>query len=353
MVQAARSVWPRLRGVAGCGNLLRIRARRVVARAEEQCNRKGQPWMKMVRIRELGRDVSCLGIGSMIFSPERKELVFALLDRFRERGGNLVDSAEVYGGGKSEAAIGLYMAERNCRKDWVILDKGCAAVPLVTTENIRKAIAGNLQRLGTDYIDLWVSHRDNPAVPVGDLVETLNEEVASGRIRAFGGSNWTAARIREANEYAARKGLMGMAVSSPHVCLATAAEPFWGDCTQASEADIAWHAASGVPLVAWSSQARGFFLDTSGPDETNADLRRVYHPIKENFEKLARARKLARAKGVAAIQIALAYVLSLPAPMVALVGPATTGEVDSCVAAPELKLTRAEMDWLALRREVL
>jgi aryl-alcohol dehydrogenase-like predicted oxidoreductase len=223
----------------------------------------------------------------------------------------------------------------------------------VTPENIRKAIAGNLQRVGTDYLDLWVSHRDNPAVPVGDLVETLNDEVAKGRIRAFGGSNWSAARIREANEYAARKGLMGMAVSSPHVCLATAAEPFWADCTQAGDADVAWHAASGVPLVAWSSQARGFFLDSSGPDDPNADLRRVYHPIPSNFEKLARARELAKAKGVAPIQVALAYVLSLPAPMVALVGPATTGEVDSCVAASELRLTQAEMDWLALRRDAL
>jgi len=309
--------------------------------------------MKMVRIRELGREVSCLGMGSMIFSPERKELVFALLDRFREHGGNVIDSAEVYGGGKSEAAIGLYMAERNCRRDWVVLDKGCAAVALVTPENIRKAIAGNLQRLGTDYIDLWVAHRDNPAVPVGDIVETLNAEAAAGRIRAFGGSNWTVPRIREANDYAAKRGLMGMAVSSPHVCLATAAEPFWADCSQASDADVAWHGASGVALVAWSSQARGFFLDASGPDDTNADMRRVYHPIKENFEKLARARALAKAKGLAAVQVALAYVLNLPAPMIALVGPATVGEVDSCVAAAGLDLTHAEMDWLALRREGL
>jgi len=309
--------------------------------------------MKTVHIRELGRQVSCLGMGSMIFAPERKELVFELLDRFRAHGGNLIDSAEVYGGGKSELAIGQYLAERNCRADWVILDKGCADVKLVTPENIRKAIAGNLQRLGTDYVDLWVAHRDNPAVPVGDIVETLNDERARGRIRAFGGSNWTVARIREANEYAAKKGLMGMAVSSPHVCLATAAEPFWADCTQASEADIAWHAQSGIPLVAWSSQARGFFLDSSGPNDPNPDLRRVYHPIKENFEKLARARRLAKAKGVTAIQIALAYVLNLPAPMIALVGPATTAEVDSCVAAARLALTEAEMQWLNLKRQEL
>lgn len=305
--------------------------------------------LKTVFVKELGRAVSCLGIGSMIFSPERKGLVFELLDRFREHGGNLIDTAEVYGGGKSEAAIGLYMAERGCRADWVILDKGCAAVSLVTPENIRKAIAGNLQRLGTDYLDLWLAHRDNPAVPVGDIVETLNDEVARGRIRAFGGSNWTVARIREANEYAARKGLRGIAVSSPHVCLATAAEPFWPDCTQASEADIAWHAASGVPLIAWSSQGRGFFLDSSGPDDPSTDLRRVYHPIPGNFEKLSRARALARAKGLTTVQVALAWVLSLRAPIAALVGPATIAEVDSCAAAAQVKLSEAEIAWLELR----
>ena len=305
--------------------------------------------MKMLHVPELGRGVSRLGMGSMIFAPERKELVFELLDAFRRFGGNLIDSAEVYGGGKSEVAIGMYMAERNCRKDWIILDKGCASVELVTPENIRKAISTNLSRLATNYLDLWVSHRDNPAVPVADIVETLNDERANGRIRAFGGSNWTAARIREANEYAARKGLMGMCLSSPHVCLATAKDPFWQDCTQASDADIAWHAKSKVPLFAWSSQGRGFFLGSSGPDDPNPDLRRVYHGIPENFEKLRRARELAKRKGVAAVQIALAYVLNLPAPTVALVGPATVAEVESCVRGSEIKLTKAEMDWLALK----
>jgi len=305
--------------------------------------------MKMLHIPDLGRSVSRLGMGSMIFSLERKALVFELLDAFRRHGGNLIDGAEVYGGGKSEVAIGQYMAERNCRADWVILDKGCASVELVTPENIRKAIAGNLSRLATDYIDIWVSHRDNPAVPVGDLVETLNDERAKGRIRAFGGSNWTAVRIREANEYAAMHGLMGMCLSSPHVCLATAKEPFWQDCTQASDADIAWHAESKIPFFAWSSQGRGFFLDSSGPNDPNADLRRVYHGIPENFEKLRRARELAKSQGVAAVQIALAYVLNLPAPTVALVGPATVAEVDSCVQGSEIRLSQAEMDWLTLK----
>ena len=291
-------------------------------------------------------------MGSMIFAPERRELVFALLDRFRELGGTLIDTAEVYGGdGRSEKAIGLYLRERDCRDEMIVLDKGCEQRTSVHPDGIRRAIGVNLERLGTDFIDIWTLHRDNPAVPVADLIETLNDEVAKGRIRAFGGSNWTAARIAEANDYAAKHGLMGMCLSSPNVCLAIPNEPFWQDCTHATDEEIAWHAHSGVPLFAWSSQGRGFFLDGVSPDNTaNADLVRVYYN-EANFEKLRRARKLAKAKGATAIEIALAYVLSLPAPTVALVGPATTGEVESCVKASDLALSQAEMDWLNLKTD--
>ena len=305
--------------------------------------------MDTVHIEALGRSVSRLGMGSMIFSPERKELVFELLDRFREHGGNLIDSSEVYGGGESEKAIGLYFAERGCREDWVMLDKGCADVSLVDPDNVRRAIRVNLERLGTDYIDLWVAHRDNPATPIGDIVETLNEERAAGRIRAFGGSNWTRERIDAANEYADRHGLMGMCCSSPNVCLAIPNEPWWPDCTHATDDDVAWSAETGIPLFAWSSQGRGFFLDDCSPENTaNEALVRVYHNA-DNFERLRRARRLAADKGLAPIQIALAYVLNLPSPTIGLVGPATTAEVDSCVEASRLKLTEAEKDWLNLK----
>lgn len=299
--------------------------------------------MKTVHIPLLARDVSCLGMGSMVFSPERRELVFELLDAFRERGGNLIDTAKVYG--EAEAAIALYLKERGCRSDLVILDKDLEQCEAVAPENIAPAVAGNLERLGTDYIDLWVMHRDNPAVPVGELVDALNREVTKGAIRAFGGSNWPAQRIAEANDYAAKKGLMGMAVSSPNVCLATPKEPFWQDCTHATQEDLAWYARADVPVISWSSQGRGFFLDTSGPDDTSGDLARVFHN-ETNFARLGRAREMAKAKGVQPIQIALAYVLNLPVPIVALAGPATLQELDSCVRGAELQLTQDEVAWL-------
>ena len=65
----------------------------------------------------------------------------------------------------------------------------------IDPESIHKAIDGSLQRLQADYLDLWMFHRDDPEHPVGPLVDALDEEVRAGRIRAYGGSNWTTSRI--------------------------------------------------------------------------------------------------------------------------------------------------------------
>ncbi|MEZ4634705.1 MAG: aldo/keto reductase [Caldilineaceae bacterium] len=73
----------------------------------------------------------------------------------------------------------------------------------------------SLARLQVDFVDLYLLHRDNPAVPVGPIVEVLNEHHKAGKIGAFGGSNWSPARIAEANAYAAANGLKPFVASSP------------------------------------------------------------------------------------------------------------------------------------------
>lgn len=321
--------------------------------------------MRTVHIRQLKRDVSCVGLGVTPFQPGNEQAAFAIADAYVGLGGNLIDTAEVYGGGASERVLGQWIAARGNRADVVIMDKGChyPGYPL-NPSAIHETITRALDAIGTEYLDIWAFHRDNPEEPIGALVEALNEEVGKGRVRAFGGSNWTAARIREANEYAEQHGLMGMAISSPQVCLAKTRVPFWQDCLTASDEDLTWYAQSGVVVVAWSSQGQGFFRDESDPDNlTNpqptagasvpaAPLVRSYH-TPENFDRLRRARELAKRRGLSGVQIALAYVLSLPAPIIALVGPNTIGEVESSIAAADVSLPPEEMDWLSLRRDVL
>ena len=90
----------------------------------------------------------------------------------------------------------------------------------VTPDMIDHELPISLERLQTDYIDLYFLHRDNPAVPVGEFVDMFNRHRAAGRVRAFGGSNWTPTRLAEANAYAEHNGLAGFSASSPNFTLA-------------------------------------------------------------------------------------------------------------------------------------
>ena len=161
-------------------------------------------------------------------------------------------------------------------------------------------------------------HRDDPHLPVGPIIEALNEHVRAGRVRALGASNWTCARIDEANAYAADHGLAGFCCSSPHLSLAVQNEEHWDDTRSARDPEIfAWHERGGLPLFAWSAQARGFF---AGHESESVD--RVYDNA-DNRERRRRAGELADRVGCTTNQVALAWVLRQPFPVYAVVGART------------------------------
>ena len=313
--------------------------------------------MKYVPIPDVPRPVSNLAIGSMISSTKDLSLTFALLDRYVECGGTLLDTGHVYAGGESERAIGEWVRARDNRAEVLILDKGCHPYgdsgPRVNSEAMRTDLGESLERLGMDYIDLYMLHRDDESVPVGPLVEALNEEVERGRIHAYGGSNWRPARLQAANEYAAAHGLRPFVASSPNLSLARAKEPMWAGCVYTDEADRTWYEQHQMPLIAWSSQAGGFFTGRFSPDDTsNADMVRVYYSD-ENFERLRRAREVAERRGVHALHVALAWVLNQPFPTVAIIGPRTIDELESSVEAAGLELAPDEIDYLDLKRDAM
>lgn len=310
--------------------------------------------MKYGKVEGIQPQVSRAGLGSMVFGTDPAALAntFALIDAFLEAGGNLIDTAHGYGGGKSEEAIGLYLEKRGNRDKLLIETKGChpySPEPRVTPQAITSDVGDSLRRMKTSYLDLWLFHRDDPKVAVGPLVDELNAHIAAGRIRAIGASNWSTQRIDEFNEYAHKKGLKGFVVNSPHLSLAAAKEAMWGGCTIADEAAKNWHRNNHMPLFAWSSQARGFFSGRFAPDKLDGDkdvIRVYYSP--ENFERLRRATELGAKKGLTAIQIAAAYVMSQNFPTWCLIGPANVDELKVSVAALDLELSPEECRWLNL-----
>jgi aryl-alcohol dehydrogenase-like predicted oxidoreductase len=271
-------------------------------------------------------------------------------DDWFERGGNAFDTAYVYGGGLYERLLGWWMRHRGVRDGCAIVAKG-AHTPLCRPEFIAPQLHETLERLQTDHADLYIMHRDNPDIPVGEFVDVLDELARAGRIKVFGGSNWTVERFNKANAYARRKGRQGFAVLSNNFSLARMVNPVWPGCVAASDPRTRrWLTRTQTPLFAWSSQARGFFTDRAGPDKR--DDRELVHAwySEENFERRARAYALAKERGVAPINVALAYVLAQPFPTWALVGPREISETVSALPALDLKLTPAELSWLDLAR---
>lgn len=313
----------------------------------------------------IDKPVSRLVLGTMIVTTQEQERSFALLDAVAAMGGNALDTAHGYAGGNSERAIGAWMQARANREQVVIITKGChhnADRKRVTPFDLAADLHDSLARLKTHYVDVYLLHRDNPGLPVGPIVEALNEHWRAGRIRAFGGSNWTHERIQEANDYAACHDLQPFTASSPNFGLAEQVLDPWGPgCVTLSgpqnTAGRAWYQANRMPVLAYSSLGRGFFSGRLAPEDPEgakavldrAALTAYSHPV--NFRRLARAMSLAAEKGATVPQIALAYILRSPLDVFPLVGAASGEEFAQNLAALDLALSEDERAWLDLEQD--
>ncbi len=272
----------------------------------------------------------------------------AVFDDFFSRGGNTFDTAFHYGGGKQERLLGRWIANRGLRDEVVVITKG-AHTPNCNPEALTEQLLQSFERQQTDHADIYLMHRDNPEVPVGEFVDVLNSHVAAGRITIFGGSNWTPARVDEANAYAAAHQLQGFSVLSNHFGLARAYDVPWAGCEHVTDPESRrWLTERQLPLLPWSSQARGFFTGRARPDDrSDPELVRCYYSD-DNFERLRRAEKLAAEFGVPATAVALAYVLHQPFPTFPLFGPRTIAEARSSMTALSVELTPDQLAWLDL-----
>ena len=308
--------------------------------------------------------LSNLALGTAWFSLANVEPCFGLLDEFLRLGGTLIDSARSYG--DSEAVLGQWLASRGTREQIVLLTKcahGDAILPAADyEETVTREMSQSRATLGVDRIDLYLLHRDNPAVPVSRIVERLNREVEAGRARALCASNWSTARVDEANAYAAQHGLHGFRLVSNNLSLAVPRAPFYPRLVSTGAAGEAWHAATGLPLLSWSSQARGFFTGQTEPamraalqgqsiEDQDGHTRRMVevYGAPENLERLARARALGRELGgYSAVQVALAWLLHKPFSLIPVIAPRTVAELHSCVEATAIHLTAGQCAWLNL-----
>ena len=294
----------------------------------------------------LDKKVAHLVMGSTLANYQESSIVW---DAYFEQGGNAYDTAFCYG--VTDGYLGQWMKHRGVRDEVVIVAKG-AHTPDCNPEALRSQMYKSLEDLQTDCADIYFMHRDNLDIPAGEFVDVLNQLKDEGRVKVFGGSNWTPERFMEANAYAKANGKQGFTALSNNFSLARMVEAPWGDCLSMSDADSRqWLVDNKVPLFAWSSQAQGFFVpQISGPDKPDFGFAYAWYSD-DNFERLRRATILAEKRKVIPIAIALAYALQQKFDMYALFCPHNVRELMTSLDCLKLRLSKAEMAWLNLEQD--
>ncbi len=248
---------------------------------------------------------------------ELDEACFAVMDRYMEAGGDTFDSARVYSGGQADEALGRWMKSRKIDRDSVTLimkggfpaDSKQMHISRLSAEDIACDLEASLKAAGTDHADLYLLHRDNPRLPVDEMMTALDRLVREGKTRAVGCSNWTIGRIIEANEFAAANGLVPLSLCQIHFSLAVTTAAQTKDVTHVpmSDVEFGWYEESGFPIMGYGPMGRGYFhRRLNGAPPTDGD-KRYYDYIPENRRRAQRLQHLSEATGYAPAAILLAY----------------------------------------------
>ena len=320
--------------------------------------------MKYDKIEGLDRDISKLIIGNdnQIYFDEAAKL----WDHWLDVGGNAFDTAYIYGGGSQEKLLGEWHRKRNNLKDLVIIAKG-AHTPNCDPTSISCQLTESLDRLQTETADIYIMHRDNTDIPVDEFIDVLCEEQSKGRIKIFGGSNWTLERFQEANEWAANHKKNKFSILNNNLALSKMINPMWSGCISSNDDKILEYLEkTQTAHLSWSSQGRGYFLhdditkqiedkitsDESSwrkPGEHSSGPLSCYES-EDNRERIKRVFELASTMGVESQNIAGAWPIHMKFPSFALIGPRIVEELDSSLKNLKVELTEEQVKWLNLKK---
>ena len=297
----------------------------------------------------------CLGSTS-IGSEIDRGTSFRLLDIYAAAGGNFIDTASVYANWlpvekhASEKTIGRWLKRTGRRDDFVIATKGAHPeldsmhIPRMSRADIQADLDASLHNLQTDVIDLYWLHRDDPARPVEEILETMNAQVRAGKIRYFGCSNWRAPRIAAAQQAAVAMGMDGFVADQMMWSLAVIdPEGVRDKTTVAMDRELfAYHEESGMAAVAYSSQAGGIFQKLSGDSQRIGSA----YPLGPNRARLARISAVSADTGLSITQIVLGYLMAQPFVTVPIVGCRTEAQLRDSLTAADVRLTPEQCAFL-------
>ncbi|MGE0043764.1 MAG: aldo/keto reductase, partial [Vicinamibacterales bacterium] len=281
-----------------------------------------------------------------------RDTSFAVLDAFVAGGGRMIDTADIYSrwvpghtGGESESVIGAWLAARGRRDDVVIATKVGGEMhgsKGLRPERIAAQVDGSLRRLGTDYIDLYFAHWDDPDTPLEATLEAFDTLVTAGKVRAIGASNHDAARLAQALDISAARGLASYTVLQPHYNLVERAifeGPLQDLCV-----------ARAVAAVPYFSLASGFLTGKyrrAGDEAGKARAGAVAKDLNDRgLAVLAAVEAVAAEAGATPAQVALAWLAAQPAVAAPIASATSVAQVEDLLGAMRLTLTPAQLATL-------
>ncbi|MCX7852389.1 MAG: aldo/keto reductase [Caldilineales bacterium] len=306
--------------------------------------------------RPLGRTglkVSVLCLGTMQWGwTATEEDAFAVMDAFFHRGGNFLDTADVYSrwvegnpGGVSEQIIGRWMKARRNRRQVVLATKVRGRMwdgpngEGLSRHHIMRAVEDSLRRLDTDVIDLYQIHADDPSTPMEETLRALDDLVRQGKVLYIGCSNIVAWRLMKALGISERLGLARYVSLQPHYNLVHRLE-FESELKPLCESE-------GLGVIPYSPLAAGFLTGKYRPDAPplpSARLGGVKRYFNEHgWRVLAAVERVAAERGARPAQVALAWLLSQPVITAPIIGVNNVAQLHELLPAATMRLTAEEM----------
>ncbi|MEV5282335.1 aldo/keto reductase [Streptomyces sp. NPDC052811] len=311
----------------------------------------------MTSLRTLGSsDLSVfpLALGGNVFGwTADEDQSFAVLDAYTSGGGNFIDTADAYSywapglsGGESETIIGKWTAARGNRDDLVIATKVGAHPEYkgLSASTIKAAAEESLRRLGTDHIDLYYTHYDDPAVSVEEIITALDQLVRDGKVRAIAASNITPERLQEFLDFSDREGLAKYAALQPHYNLVSR------DTYEGALQETASRA--GLAAVPYYALASGFLTGKYRPgqrvDSARAEGAGKHLQTERGRKVLAALDGIAQERGAEIATVALAWLAARPTVAAPIASARTVEQLPALLAVADLELTDAEVSALTV-----
>ncbi len=282
-----------------------------------------------------------------------------LIDRYYEAGGRTIDTAREYldflpfGASQSERTIGKWLRASGLRKQMTIITKGgCpesrkAPVSRMDPKCIENDLMTSLAVMDLDYTDGFLLHKDDESVPVGEIMDTLDCFVKAGYVKFIGVSNWRTERIAQANAYARENGKTTLSVSEVYWNMAQVVPGCTGapDNLPMTEESHAWYLENKMPVLAYSSQAVGFFAKYLAGQELQQPRAKMLL-TEENIRRAERAKLLCEKYGVSPAALCIAYITSNAVDGYAIFGSSKLTQFMESLPAFDLELSQADINFL-------